>query len=95
VSERESKITARLRECLQPTELELINESHLHVGHVGAQTGLGHFRLIIASKHFENRSMLERHRLIYDALGDLMQTDIHALTVIARTPTKPLTQPAP
>lgn len=84
--DREDRIEARLRETLHPSQMQLINESHLHVGHAGAATGLGHFRLIIESERFANRSMLECHRIVYDALGELMQTDIHALTLQTRAP---------
>jgi len=85
VSDREERIEARLRERLKPSFMQLLNESHLHVGHAGAATGLGHFSLLIESQQFANLSMLERHRLVYDALGDLMLTDIHALKIQARS----------
>ena len=71
-----------LNEALTPSELELIDESHLHVGHAGAKSGLGHFAVSISSPAFAGKNPLQRHRLIYDALGSMMQTDIHALRVI-------------
>jgi BolA family transcriptional regulator, general stress-responsive regulator len=86
VSGRRERIEARLREAFAPTLIRLIDESHKHVGHVGAATGLGHFALEIESHAFAQRSLLERHRLIYDALGELMRTDIHALNIVARPP---------
>lgn len=80
-------IRERLTAALQPTELEIIDESHLHAGHAGARDGRGHFRIRIASPLFEGRRPLERHRLVYDALGDLMETDIHAAAIeIGQTP---------
>ncbi len=75
---------------LQPTSFLLIDESHKHAGHAGAATGLSHYAIEIESSHFEGVSPIERHRLIYKALGSLMQTDIHALRIIRATP--PLTQ---
>jgi BolA protein len=75
-----------LKEALQPDLLEIIDESHHHAGHAGAQDGRGHFRLNIVSAEFAGLSALQRHRLIYAALGDLMQTDIHALSIEASVP---------
>jgi len=75
-----------LKEALQPDLLEIIDESHHHAGHAGAQDGRGHFRLNIVSAEFAGLSALQRHRLIYAALGDLMQTDIHALSIEASAP---------
>lgn len=79
----------RMRErlaALQPLHLEISDESHRHVGHAGAKGGLGHFNCVIASKAFEGKSVLECHRIVYEALGDMMQTDIHALSIRALTP---------
>ncbi len=85
-SERIAAIRARLAEAFAPTELEIEDESHLHAGHAGAQTGMGHFRVRIVSEQFAGLSRIQSHRLIYDALGTLMQTDIHALSVTASAP---------
>jgi BolA protein len=74
---------------LEPAELELVDESHLHAGHAGARSGGRHYRLSIASDRFTGRRPMERHRLIYAALGDLMQRDIHALSITARAPDEP------
>ena len=79
--DRLAAIRERLTANLAPTELEIIDESHLHAGHAGARDGRGHFRIRIASPLFEGRRLLERHRLVYDALGDLMETDIHAAAI--------------
>lgn len=64
----------------------LKDESHLHVGHAGAATGRGHFRLHIWSEKFRGLTPVARHRAVYAALGELMQTDIHALAIEARVP---------
>ncbi|MEO5596158.1 MAG: BolA family protein [Lysobacteraceae bacterium] len=71
---------------LAPIEIELIDESHKHVGHAGARDGRGHFALRIVSAEFSGQGAVARHRRIYAALGDLMQTDIHALSIQALTP---------
>ena len=81
------EIEGRLRRELAPTVLELVDESHRHVGHAGARPqGESHFRLTIASETFAGRSRVERQRAVYAALGDLMQTDVHALAITALTP---------
>jgi BolA protein len=85
-STRVETIRSRLAEALAPAELEVGDESHRHVGHAGARDGRGHFRVRIVSAAFEGQSALARHRAVYAALGDLMQTDIHALAIDARTP---------
>jgi BolA protein len=69
-----------------PTELEVIDESHKHKGHAGARDGRGHFNVRIVSPRFSGLSPLARHRAVFAALGDLMQTDIHALSIDARSP---------
>lgn len=76
----------RLHQALQPTALEIIDESHLHAGHAGARDGRGHFRVRVVSQAFRGQRPLARHRLIYAALGELMTTDIHALSILALTP---------
>ncbi|MGK7297470.1 MAG: BolA family protein [Candidatus Wenzhouxiangella sp. M2_3B_020] len=84
-AERVERIRDRLDRVLAPSRLEVIDESHLHVGHPGARDGRGHFRIRIASRAFEGRSRLARHRAVYDALGDMMDTDIHALAIEAES----------
>ncbi|MSQ20372.1 MAG: BolA family transcriptional regulator [Betaproteobacteria bacterium] len=73
-------------QVLAPLTLELMNESGQHVGHEGAKGGGGHYRLLIVSLHFEGKSRIERHRMVYRALGALMQHSVHALSIEAYTP---------
>jgi BolA protein len=70
-----------IEQALDPERLEIVDESHLHIGHAGAQDGRGHFRIRIAASSLEGLSRLQRHRRIYAALGTLMETDIHALSI--------------
>lgn len=79
-------IEARLREALAPTELQVWDDSEAHKGHAGAARGGGHFELLITSDRFSGLRPIARHRLVYDALGDLMQSRIHALSINAKTP---------
>jgi BolA protein len=71
---------------LAPERIELIDDSHLHAGHAGARSGGGHYQLDIVSAAFVGKNTVARHRLIYDALGDMMRQEIHALSIQARTP---------
>ena len=80
------QIRQRLDMTLQPQALEVIDEGHLHRGHEGAKDGRGHFRLKIVARQFIGQSMVQRHRLVYQAMGDLMQSDIHALAIDAAAP---------
>lgn len=72
--------------ALQPTKIEIIDDSHKHAGHVGARSGGGHYQLLIVSTQFESKPTVTRHRMIYSALGDMMKHDIHALAIAAYTP---------
>lgn len=83
---RIERIRAALQQQLAPAELAIEDESHLHAGHAGAATGRGHFRVRIVAAAFAGQSPIARHRLVYAALGELMQTDIHALSIEAHTP---------
>jgi BolA family transcriptional regulator, general stress-responsive regulator len=78
----------RLRELLQPSSLEVVDESFQHHGHVGANdTGFGtHFRVKIASPLFAGKTPVARHRLVYDALQDFIDQGLHALAIEARLP---------
>jgi BolA family transcriptional regulator, general stress-responsive regulator len=82
-------IRARLAAALTPCLLELVDDSARHAGHAGARPeGESHFRLTIVALAFAGRSRLERHRLVFAALGDLLQTDVHALAITALTPSE-------
>ena len=80
----EAEIKQRLDD-LAPLYFELHNDSHLHAGHAGAREG-GHYRLLIVSERFVGHTRLQRHRIIYDALGELMRSRIHALSIRSLTP---------
>jgi BolA protein len=84
--DRIARIEAALTESLAPTRLLIKDQSHLHAGHAGARDGLGHYEVKIVSAAFDGLGPLARHRLIYDALGTLMETDIHALKIDATAP---------
>jgi BolA family transcriptional regulator, general stress-responsive regulator len=76
-------IRERLSAKLQPEQLDIIDESHLHAGHAGAASGAGHFSVSIIADAFNGKSLIERHRLVYLAVDDLMKTEIHALSIKA------------
>ena len=80
------RIEARLRERLSPSHLEIIDDSAKHVGHPGAAAGGGHYSCVIVAEEFRGRSTLERHRAVYEALGDLMKAEIHALALQTLAP---------
>jgi BolA protein len=82
----DAEIRARLAR-LEPESLELVDESAQHQGHAGWQPGGGtHWRLRIVSSRFAGKTTVARHRMVYDALGELMQHPIHALAIQARVP---------
>lgn len=83
-ADRMARMEALLREAFAPTALELTDDSHLHAGHAGAQTGKGHFSVMIRSSELAALSAVARHRAVYAALGEMMQTDIHALAIDAK-----------
>ena len=84
--QRVERIRALLVEALDPAAIEVVDDSHKHVGHAGARGGQGHFSVDIVSAAFAGKLPLARHRLVYAALSDMLQTDIHALAIRARTP---------
>jgi BolA protein len=84
--ERVVRIRALLAAALDPVSLEVTDDSHRHAGHAGARGGQGHFSVDVVSAAFAGKLPLARHRLIYAALGAMMETDIHALSIRARTP---------
>ncbi len=84
--QRMAEIHSRLEEALEPESLHVEDEGHKHVGHEGAKDGRGHFHLLVVSDHFSGKTLIQRHRMIYQAMDELMQTDIHALSIDAYTP---------
>lgn len=85
---RVSAIRQELSTHFAPTELLIKDQSQLHAGHAGAKDGKGHFDVTIVSSAFEGQNRLGRHRMVYDALTLLLQTDIHALRIKAFTPSE-------
>ena len=84
-SDRVERIRVALEAAFAPQSLEVIDDSHRHAGHAGARDGRGHFNVDIVSPAFAGMSPLARHRAVYAALGGMMDTDIHALSIRART----------
>ncbi len=84
--ERVQKIETELNSAFDPQRLLVKDQSHLHAGHTGAEDGRGHFAVDIVSDAFDGQTRIQRHRAIYEALGDMMRTDIHALKIHAFTP---------
>lgn len=82
---RVAQIEARLNAALNPDYLHIIDESHKHVGHAGAKSGGGHFKVMIHSAAFTNLSRIACHRLVNDAVADMFAHDIHALTIKIKT----------
>ena len=85
-AERVALIRSKLEAAFAPDELDVVDDSHRHAGHAGARDGRGHFQVRILSRRFAGKRTIERHRMIYAALGSLMQTDIHALGLEALSP---------
>jgi BolA protein len=79
--QRITAITEKLETAFQPSLLEVIDESHKHIGHEGAKTGMGHFKVRINATSLNNLSEIKAHRAIYTSLDSLMKTDIHALSI--------------
>jgi len=85
-TDRVTMIRERLSNALDPEQLEIIDESAKHAGHAGAASGGGHFIVQIVAGAFRDKSLIQRHRLVYDAVGDIMHREIHALSIQAETP---------
>lgn len=83
---RMARMRQRLEAALAPTELQITDDSHLHAGHAGARSGKGHFSVRIRSHALSDMRPVQRHQAIYAALGDMMQSDIHALAIDADVP---------
>lgn len=84
--QRVEVIRGILEAAFEPVALEVIDDSHHHIGHAGARDGHGHFSVRIVSRAFAGLSPVARHRAVYAAMGDLMRTDIHALSIKAEPP---------
>jgi len=84
-SRRAELIRERLTAAFSPETLDIIDDSHKHAGHASAKGG-GHFAVHIVSPAFAGKSLVQRHRMVYEAMGDLMQHEVHALTIKAETP---------
>ncbi len=84
MSNRINMIRERLKDAFSPSLLEIDDQSAAHAGHAGARNG-GHFAVHLVSDAFRDKTVIQRHRMVYDALGDLMQTEIHALSIKADT----------
>jgi BolA protein len=88
------RLRARLQ-VLEPTRIDVVDDSARHAGHEGAKSGGGHYQLTLVSERFRGLPRLARHRLVYDAAGDLMQREIHALTMVLQTPEEAGVSPFP
>lgn len=85
VVNRVALIEQKLQTIFSPIELEVKDDSHLHIGHEGAKQGGGHYTVRVVSASFIGKSLLERHRMVYQALAELMLEDIHALKIFTET----------
>jgi BolA protein len=85
-AERAQRIERLLRERLDASVVTVLDESHLHRGHAGAQGGAGHFRVTIASPRFAGLSLVAAQRLVYEAVAEMMPAEIHALAITTRVP---------
>lgn len=83
---RVEQIRSALQVAFHPDLLEVEDDSHRHAGHAGARDGRGHFNVTVVSAAFAGKGPLARHRAVYAAVGEMMQTDIHALSIKALTP---------
>ena len=88
--DRRERLAGRLEKGLRPDQLEVIDDSHRHAGHAGAADGRGHFTVLIVSQRFAGLGTLRRHKLVYEVVGDMMTTDIHALSIRALAPGEPI-----
>ena len=84
--ERVERIQEALTAAFSPIDLLVKDQSHLHAGHAGARDGKGHFEVRIVAPAFSGRSRIERHRMVHEALANLLETDIHALSIKAQGP---------
>jgi len=84
-TERAQLLQDRLNRTLAPTRMELVDDSAAHAGHASAKGG-AHFNLTIVSDAFRGKTLVQRHRMVYDAAGDLMHREVHALGIKASAP---------
>lgn len=84
--QRATLIENRLREAFTPSKIEVRDDSHRHAGHEGAKSGGGHFAVTIVAPQFQGKNAVQRHQMIYQALGDMMKKEIHALSIQALAP---------
>ena len=84
--QRIERMRALLEAAFAPAALEIVDDSHRHIGHAGARDGHGHFSIDVVSNCFEGLSPVARHRAVYAVLGTMLSTDIHALSIKAATP---------
>ena len=85
-NDRTIAIREKLQAAFTPDQLDIIDESHIHAGHEGAKEGKGHFNVSIVSAQFTEKSPINRHKMVYEALANIMESDIHALSIKAKTP---------
>lgn len=85
-ADRITKIEQKLQQALAPENLDIVDESHLHAGHAGAKSGGGHYAVTLVSQKFSGKTPIQRHRMVYEALNEMMQKEIHALNIKASTP---------
>ncbi len=83
---RKAEIIKRLNEAFEPETLGVEDESYMHQGHEGAKDGRSHFRVLIISEAFQDKNLIDRHRMIYRVLDEMMRIDIHALAIDAWAP---------
>ena len=83
-ADRVRRIESLLRERLDATDVQVVDESHQHRGHAGAAGGAGHFRVTVVSPRFAGLSLVAAQRLVYEAVGEMMDGEIHALAITTR-----------
>ncbi|MDO8652977.1 MAG: BolA family protein [Undibacterium sp.] len=88
MNDRFNRIQIRLQETFHPVSCLLQDDSASHAGHAGAASGAGHYSVKIVCQEFEGLNRISRHRLVYDAVGDMMHTEVHALVIVALAPSE-------
>jgi BolA protein len=85
-TDRLAHMRAQFERDLRPDSIEIVDDSHLHAGHAGARDGKGHYSVRVVASCFAGLRPMARHQLVYRAVADMMQTDIHALSIVALAP---------